>query len=85
VFNLGLVHRDLGDFEAAIRSFERALALLDSAKVPSQAAGAARELGITLLRAGDREGAIGSLEDGMELAKSRPRRRGRASYFPASL
>ena len=41
VFNLGLVHRELGDSEAAIRSFERALALLDSAKVPSQAAGAA--------------------------------------------
>ncbi|MGI8683681.1 MAG: tetratricopeptide repeat protein [Acidimicrobiales bacterium] len=67
LFNLGLVERGRGG-AGAIAAFEQAQALLDPARVPGQAAAAARELGAALLAADRPDDAVAPLTDAIELA-----------------
>jgi len=67
LFNLGLVERERGG-GGAITAFEQARALLDPARVPGQAAAAARELGAALLAAGLPDDAVAPLTDAVDLA-----------------
>jgi len=67
LFNLGLVRRELGQDPADC--FRQARQLFDADRVPGPAAAAARELGATLLTAGDPEQARLVLGEAVALAE----------------
>ena len=69
LYNLGLVERERepgGD--GALAPLEQARSLLDPARVPAQAAAAARELGAALVAAGRPDDAVAPLEAAVDLA-----------------
>lgn len=67
LYNLGLVERERGG-GGALAPLEQARSLLDPARVPAQAAAAARELGAALLAAGRPDDALAPLEAAVDLA-----------------
>lgn len=68
LFNLGLVRRELDDHAGAKACFEQSREYLDWETAPTYAAATARELGATLLAAGELDAARPQLEEAVDLA-----------------